>query len=638
MINTLNLILVFAVCIAVALFFYQLFYLTAEESMVISAVFVMIAVFFAGAIGNATYALYLFFLMAIAAIVLFICDISAVKHDKVIIFKRMQRFFNPSVLCMCLLFLYTLIAFRKALYTYPDEIAQWGPAVRYMAQTGRLPFGKDFSGQDITLSTATMFQYIWTALVPFTEKNTFIGNFLLAMIPIYLPFSGATWKEWKKILLYTVAVLLLLNITTNIKYYNLLQDHVLPLWTGSMIGWLLFKKGTSVNLWIYLGALACISPMKSMVGPLFAGILIVVLIVRQLTLYPPTSLRSIINPKVFVLTVLTLSSALGINAIWSAMIKGNVYNRFNAYDAQSKSLTHIVTGVFENAFNMPGLGKTMPNISFFVMFVLCSSIVLVIAKKFKESRQWKMITIIFALYAVGFFAYMLIMMIAYALIFGPSDSQIFGGLDRYYAYYIVLGGVPVITLLFIKGTINEQWHLESVAAAVLLIAAWGTDSDFVSKVTTFNIQEDSQYQERLEAKRQVADINRLTESKGKIYIYTTFSQNNSKVLGYELQERYDWTKDCYAMYYRSDKKDLHIFCDIIKYPQLLQTGGYDYLWCYASEDNDEDDKRIAYRYGLSEITDGAFYKINYLNGEVELKHIGNVETKLEEEESERSNI
>ena len=122
-----------------------------------------------------------------------------------------MSFVNPSVVMTTIIFMYSVVAFRGTLFTYPDELFQWGQAVRYMTESGGLPYGADLSGESVTLSTATMFQYIWVGLRSFVESNCFVGNFLLAFIPAYLPFSGATWKDWKKISLYTFVIFLSFN-------------------------------------------------------------------------------------------------------------------------------------------------------------------------------------------------------------------------------------------------------------------------------------------------------------------------------------------------------------------------------------------------------------------------------------------
>ena len=84
------------------------------------------------------------------------------------------------------------------------------------------PCGEGFTGQEVTLSFCTMFQYIWVGIGKFVESNGFIGNFLLTFIPIMLPFSGCKWKQWKEVFVYSIIVFLAFNLLSYVNYYTCL--------------------------------------------------------------------------------------------------------------------------------------------------------------------------------------------------------------------------------------------------------------------------------------------------------------------------------------------------------------------------------------------------------------------------------
>ena len=156
--NVMNLLFIFGVFLCMALLWYQVLSMSSEESVCLSAIFIIIAVFVAGAAGNAKYSYYAVGILAFAGILCFVFNFSVVKKEKCSLLIRFFDFFNPSVFFICVLFIYAVIAFKGALFTYPDEISQWGVAAKYMHETGRLPYGTAFPADSTTLSTATMFQ------------------------------------------------------------------------------------------------------------------------------------------------------------------------------------------------------------------------------------------------------------------------------------------------------------------------------------------------------------------------------------------------------------------------------------------------------------------------------------------------
>ncbi|MDE6624934.1 MAG: hypothetical protein K2K56_01045 [Lachnospiraceae bacterium] len=619
--NIINVCFVFLIFILITLFWNQLLKMTSEESMCMAAVSIMLGVFVLGAVGHVKYIYYILMILALIGLLAFVFDFSLVKGEKSSLRNRLISFANPSVIMITVIFMYSVAAFRGTLFTYPDELFQWGQAVRYMFESGCLPYGVDFPGASITLSTATMFQYIWVGLRSFVESNCFIGNFLLAFIPVYLPFSGATWKEWKKISLYTLVIFLSFNVLTYVKYYNLLQDFVLPMWAGGIIAWLLWKKNDELNWCLLLGALMCISSMKSMVGPLFAGIVIIVLIVTQALIYGPIKIKDILNKKVIILSAAVIFSVVILNIVWSILINQNVYNRFSAFDSGYKSLGDIVRGIINGAFSVySGKIGAFPYFSYFMIFALEAVAVFLLRKKFTNSREQQQFMIVFILYEIGFGAYLLIMLYAYARVFSAAESAIVAGLERYLAYYILLGCVPWLSLAFTDDKLGgSRKNLDLARLMIVVVLILGTGNGFITKVSAVGMDVDSSYQDRMDMQEQKKLINKLTGAEGKLCILGLLSYNESKILAYEMGNRYSWNTDCYQMYNRN-KDDVETYCDIERYPQLIERLDYDYIWIYQY---DGQAKNIRYRYGVKHVKDGDLYKIDRTSEEVRMVYLGN---------------
>lgn len=637
----LDLLTVFMIVLLLALLWHQLFRISSEESMAFSAIFIMTGVFLCGVAGNAKMIYYLLVPMCFAGLIAFLFNISVRgrKRDKLL--SRLARFVNPSVFCMVLLFAYTVMAFKGAVFTYPDELSQWGMAIKYMSQTDKLPYGAAFQGDAGTLSIATMFQYVWIGLCGFYEKNCFVGNYLLAMIPVYLPFSGITWKNWKQIFAYTLTIFLTWNIMSYIKYYTLLQDYVLPMWTGGVIAWLLWKKGKKLNWLLLAGSLMCIGSMKSMVGPLFAIIILLVIIIRQIYTYKPKSIKEFINGKTVYLALVLPACTLLLSSVWTKLAGQSMHVRSVSYYAPEKNFFKITTGMVNKIFYMvSGSVEAVPNLSYFIFWLFTIIILFVLMGRFSKERDNKLFTIVFSLYSVGFVLYLFVMYYAYVNVFGAADAESVAGLERYLSYYMLIGCVPLISLLFMRETIKLHWnkYLKIVSITLIVLLTFGTGGGFVSKATAFNLSseegqndQDSVYTIRLKASKEKELFDRLGARTGKIYILGTLSMNEAKALSYELGNRYIWHENSHRVYTRY-RGDVTVYQDIVKYPHLLEVYGHEYIWCKFDTGDKKRYLPVSYRLNMNEWKNGAFYRLVKTEDGLSTEYLGNIEELLEEDD------
>lgn len=625
MANGLYLVIIFILFLCLSLAWYQLMAMTPEESIVFSAIFIMIGVFFLGIAGKASLIYAVMITFSVIGIVAFMFDFSLIKNKKSSSMgKRVRCFLSPCIVILCIVFIYTMVAFDGALFTYPDEILEWGPAVRYIFDTGHLYYEPDFTGESITLSVASMFQYIWAGIGAFYEENCFIGNFLLAFIPVFLPFSGLGWKSWKRMSLYAGMLFLSLNVLTYVKYYNLLQDFVLPLWAGSVLAWMLGEKSKEMNLWIYFGALICIGAMKNMVGPLFVGIILIMYFVNDFILQQRNNVILIFHKKNILMFVLSIVSGYIITFVWSLLLKQNALYRVNPSGQEQKSINDIISSMIGKIFNISSnTEKSFPNISYFIMFTILLVLIYYLLKKDTECKAQRTYMIALLLYAVGFVVFFLIMLYAYIKVFSISDSKIAAGLERYLAYYMLLG-IPTILGLVVKEKLYlvDKRKSNVVIIGMFLVLMFATGNGFVEKVSTVSIKDDSTYKLRLEIKNISKDIQELTDNDGKIFLLGEIDAMASKCLTYELGKQYIWNEDCYKMSLR-ESEDANVYRDGVKYPFLLQDFNYVYVWCYnVSEENEYD--KLKYYYELQDIKVGNFYKLNFDDEKVEAVLLGNI--------------
>lgn len=639
----LDLLTVFMIFLLVSLLWHQVFRTTSEESMVFTAMFMMVGVFLFGMAGNAKNIYYLLVPMCFLGVGAFLLNLSIKGRGREKIGLRLARFINPSVFCMILLFAYTIMAFKGAVFTYPDELSQWGMAIKYMSQTGRLPYGPEFQGADSTLSIATMFQYVWVGLCGFYEKNCFVGNYLLAMIPVYLPFSGNAWKNWKEIFAYTLTIFLTWNIMSYIKYYTLLQDYVLPMWTGGIIAWLLWKKGKKVNWLLLCGALMCIGSMKSMVGPLFAGIILVVTLFRQLYTCRPKEFKDLVNGKTVYLALVLPACAMLLSSVWTKLVGQSMHMRPASYYAPEKDFFKITSGMVSKIFYMvSGSVEAVPNLSYFIFWLFTLIILVVLRGRFAKERDNKLFMVVFSLYCVGFIIYLFIMYYAYVNVFGAADAESVAGLERYLSYYMLIGCVPLISLLFMRETIKVQWnrYLKIVSITLIVFLTFGTGGGFVGKATAFNLaaeeganDKESVYKMRRKVQKEQELIERMGARTGKIYILGTLSMDEAKVLSYELGNRYVWHENSHRIYTRY-RSDVTVYQDIVKYPHLLDVYGHAYIWCKFDTGDKRRYLQTSYRFNMNEWKDGAFYRLIRTDDGITTEYLGNIEEMLAADEQE----
>lgn len=628
--NTLQLMILFSIFFGVVLLWHQLFKISTEESMVLTSSFLMLTVLGSGILKSVFWIYPVMGLCGVAGIITFIFNISIKKIPGKSFIKRIEDFLTPGTIVIFLIFGYCVVAFRRALFTYPDEYFQWGNAVKFMYNTHRLPYGSGFTGEDVTLSMATMFQYYWCGLGTFVESNAFIGNFLLAFIGAMLPFSGKGWKHWKETFLYAIILFLSLNVIESVKYYNLLQDFVLPLWAGGMIAWALWRKQKISNWPLVVSSLIIIGAMKSLVGPLFAcivalAVMIVTWIYSEEKGTLPFSKRKLIY-SVAAFGIL-VALAQGINWIWGKVISQNVLDRGSGVSHEGTTLAIVWGGMVKKIFESFAR-SSLPYISYVTFFALAVFFVMYFWKRIEDKRTVIGFRIIMPLYIAGFILYLFVMLYAYCFVFGTSDSISVAGLERYLAYYMLLG-VPCILVAFLQ---NKTKYVQlgcAVVIALMLIVNVG--DDFLTTISSVNRESDSAYTERKRIAEYRDRINQMTEGTGKIFLLGEISSNEGKMLTYELGERLIWNQDCYKMYLRQ-KSESKVYVDMLNYPELLSKMAYQYVLVLNKNELEQNYKRFQIKYEISNIKEGDFYElVTDSQGIEQLQYRGNLFEKSEGE-------
>ena len=247
-------------------------------------------------------------------------------------------------------------------------------------------------------------------------------------------------------------------------------------------------------------------------GPLFAFFFLLVIIIRQIYTYKPKSIKEFINGKTVYLALVLPACTLLLSSVWTKLAGQSMHVRSVSYYAPEKNFFKITTGMVNKIFYMvSGSVEAVPNLSYFIFWLFTIIILFVLMGRFSKERDNKLFTIVFSLYSVGFVLYLFVMYYAYVNVFGAADAESVAGLERYLSYYMLIGCVPLISLLFMRETIKLHWnkYLKIVSITLIVLLTFGTGGGFVSKATAFNLSseegqndQDSVYTIRLKARKE----------------------------------------------------------------------------------------------------------------------------------------
>lgn len=624
MTNLMTLSILFGIFLLIALLWHQLAGICAEESMTASAITIMLLVFGCGFAGNTAYVYRISAVLAAAGLLLFLLNRGKGRTEAGFL-SRVGTFISPSMVVIAVVFCYCVVFFRNALYTYPDEIYQWGSAVKYMTQTGQLPYGEGFTGDAVTFSICSMFQYFFAGLGKFTESNTFVGNFILTFVPVLLPCRNMGWKKWKNVFLYAAAVFLSFNLISYIKYYTILQDFVLPMWTGGVIAWLLWRREEKVNFPLLFACLTVIAAMKSLVGPLFACM---ILLTAFLTEYfrdcgdeirDWKKLRCILQKKYLAFLPLCVTPVL-INMIWSHTISVNVLSR--GVGTADKSMETILYAMVDKSLaTLESTTTSMPFFSYVIFFGIYFILIQFLNTVLKKQKNMS-ITIL-AVYVVGAVFYLGVMFYAYMTVFGAGDSETVAGLERYLAYYMLAGVCAALFPLFcMVKEMDKQGRVRMVAMVVAISCLYGTSGNFVQKATSIRRKDESAWKTRVAIRDQVEKFRKVAPGDGRIFVFGKLKTNTIKMLTYEFGSQYKWDHDSYTLDNREG--DYDILIDAAKYPELLLETDYQYVWFRDPKEKNRQYDYLRHEFGFVSAKDGDIYEIVKTEDGYKFQYLGNV--------------
>lgn len=637
MLNALCLGITLVVILGLALLFHVLLRISPEESWASAIMSILVLIYVAGLLGNTQYALILVYLTAVVGIIM---AVMALAHKSE---YSLKTIFTPGIIMVFGIAGVGIVAFKGMHICNWDELYQWGKAANFMMENDRLAGGSDFKVQSELLSSTTFFHYFISKISTVVmdkiiESNYYVSNLVLWFSALLLPFSGTGWKDWKRVWGFGLFHFMLMALIFVQPYYNIYTDQATAYWSGGLIAWFLLEKCNKRNAYLVPLILLNVGLMKSMVGPLFAIIVILAAIVlycserlEQKEKILPKNWKEIVFSKKGLFGCLTVISPVLFMGIWSMIIRKNGVFRYNGgvvkagqEDRFVLTLKSMINWIFEPVT----LKDDRLYLSYGIFFMIAIGLVCIIYPLILSKKKLTRYQSLMYIYIAGFAGYFLIMLFAYMKVFGYVDSISAMSLNRYFSDYMMLGVVPLTIPLFYPSDVGNGLYVSALKKGVILVAllciVYGSSDYFLQNLVHVYALDTNKYAEREKMLHRAKKVKELTNETGKIYFI-----NQKKSALFTLMADYDvgdqLTRGGMCDKFREDTSEpSRIWTEypIETLPDVLVDEEYEYLWVYTT--NDYFNENMEELFGVTDVKKGQFYKVIETEDGVELEYIGKV--------------
>lgn len=626
------------ILIGLSLLFHVFIKVTPEESWASAIMTILVLVYIMGLFGNTGYALLAVMILASVGIIVSVAAFIR-KSD-----YSFCTFFSPGIVMMFGITVVGVVAFKGMQICNWDELYQWGKAANYMVEFDRLPGGEGFSGESVLLSSTTFFHYFMSKLSfivmgDITESNYYVSNLLLWFSALILPFSGDGWKDFRRIWGFGIFHFLLTAMIFVQPYYNIYTDQATAYWTGGLIAWLLLGKYSRRNIYLVPLILLNVGLMKSMVGPMFAVIAVMVMVIlycvscveKKESILPKNWKRYLFSKKGLAGLCAVLSPVILI-IIWSLVTGQNGLFRFHTAEAApgeenraALTLKSMIGWIFKSV----NLKEDCLYLSYGIFILITAGIVYLIYPVILDKKERLRYNSIMYAYIVGFAGYFFVMYFAYMKVFGYVDSIRAMSLNRYYSDYMMLGVVPLTVPLFKMSLSEKRRHVTAIKKGIIFVSVlcivYGSSGYLLQNLVHVYALDTNNYSEREKMVNYTEKIKDITGESGKIYfINQKKSGLFTLVADYELEDQLTRGGMCFK--FRKDTSEPILGLNeypIETLPTVLIEQGYEYLWVYST--NSYFNKNMEDLFGVQKVKNGNFYRIVKDENRVKMEYLGKVQ-------------
>lgn len=624
-----------------AFFLYRTFKLFPEEGLAAAVMLVLILIYGSGLVGDARLGLCVIYLMGALGAVELITNRRFFRSNEK---KKRRDFFTPGIVLFLLSAVYATVAFHDGLLNNWDELAQWGKAANYMVDKNALPYGSGFDGAGVLVSATTFFHYFIakpcsTVLRVIKEEQYYISNVLLWFSGALLPLAGIGWKDWKKCFAYAAVVFGSMTFLFIQPYYNIYCDQACAIWAGALIAWQMFGKKSRGSSALVLMILWNVGLFKSMIGPMFAAVAVLVMGICN---FMPLGdnwkdrivrlrMQSKIRQWVYAVSACILP-VLG-TVVWSLYVRENALARSGATVNQEGRLALTLQSAVQKTFVSVSQKESLGNVSYFTFFLFAALMSVLIYRfylhdRLKQAGRW-----IYSLYLAGFGIYWVILIYAYMTAFGYADSIATGSINRYFSDYMMLGLIPLIFPVFVYagegkryGSVRLNGLRKVVPTGILLAVCLLIGGDFAGRLTTWYLSKEAIYQIREDMENYAERLKKITGGEGKIYMICQ-SEDGYPVVAADYVMGLQLRREGMPYYFQDTDtpKDIAglLETDIANFSEILEKEGYEYLWIYKKDDYFSE--YLEENFHLDRIADDDVYRIEKVReGKYSLELLENI--------------
>lgn len=644
--NVLFLTLQFLSVLAFGMFWHRILKWSPEEGVGMAVVTALTALFVGGWFGAAQMVLVILYVFSAAGVFLQIFGRRLKIADTD---SSVGDFFSPGIVLLMLIYVYAVAAFRELAISNWDEMHQWAKAVRFMVENNALPYGNNYDGADVLLSSTTIFHYYFCKLARtmtgvLTESNMYVSNMILWFSAAVLPLSGLKWKNWKSCLLYGMTVFLSMHLLFVQPYFNIYCDQAVAVWAGALIAWILFCDEKKFRGIFIVQAILHIALMKSMMGPLFSMVIVLALFIKYVMSFEANfkdtiaGIKKDLNIRKILFGASSLAAVFLLTVVWSMRISENALNRGGSViRAENDRVALTLKSGLEKWFQPVNLATVFPNLTYFIFLILTVVLCVWFSKKYVSGSKRKLYQVLIGFYVFGFFAFFAVMMYSYLTTFSYEDSIITGSLHRYLSDYMILGLIPLIMPAFWEdasengGENARTGKIKAGAVVLMLFFLAGTTNGFYSKVVGVNTKKSPTYKAIVKLQQKKESALALMDSEEKIYMINQTPDGTLTVAAdYVFGSLLTRTSMCYYFTEEDEEIPGSSFANIRSLPDILLKNGYGYLWIYKTDEYFDSMAFSALKIQTPKA--GDFYKVIDKDGRLKLQYLGNLnENDIEEE-------
>jgi len=631
MLNTILLIVFFAVITGCVMLFFRLTLLSTEESIVASIASIITLLFISGLLGNLHIAVIPIYVLSAAGWVFFFFGERLFPN---LINKKSENlisFFSPGYVLFCIVFIYGIFAYANVhLYAW-DEYGTWGLVVKHMWSTNS--FGTVASGylggNELNPPGTSVFHYFMVKTTGFVEGNMYNSNMLLIFAGFLLPTTNLTWKNWKKAFLYGIFMFIALGLFGKYPYRSVMVDNATAAWAGGIAAWLFIKKEKKGTFFLPALVLFVLPIFKRNIG-LMLSIMILFFWFILYLINSEMGFREQIKDiwKDFFkkkkwmclgFLILPFIGMIMYGVIIQAdtvMVLGHqsISETINSSLVQPSDQAMLIIKNTAKAFLRGPVTTilTMPQILF---AWIC--IIILVRFTIQDKLYKKQFTGMAALVLLGTFAYLSVLTYAYLNIFSAEEGTVAAGFDRYMGIYVIMGNILLLSSLFYdnaKEKIGTSFRY-GILIVLALLSVSQLNEGFLQSATQYDIENYGRYSRVMKVRETAEKINQITNKDDQIYmIAQDYHGREFMVARYMMDGRVKLGNSPNRYIHNivvpgTIKTDRQIEMTSEDFAERVLDGGYKYLWVFNS--NEYFDTFAQDLFHESTIQENALYTIRH---------------------------